>query len=169
MAGKSPVALRLVHGVRFSLLRLSTSEPDDASRKIRLTAQSGDAGHENVSKWDAKRIAIVDDDEDLCKIYSVFIKSLGYRVEFVSHNGNGIVQAVSEGSIEPDLIIMDYRMPMNGMQAAERVLRVRPDIKIVLVSADDSVKREADSAGILFVQKPFTIQLLTKALHDALR
>ncbi len=170
MASKSTLALRLVYRTDFSLARASSSGSDKARQRIGHSAQSGDSGQADVTKQVAGKIAIVEDDEGLCSLFSTLVKSLGYRVEFVAHNGAEIVRAVSEDSIQPDLIIMDYRMPvMNGMQAAKEILRVSPDIKIILATADDSVTLDANSAGILFVQKPFSIRLLAKTLEDALR
>ena len=117
----------------------------------------------------AKRIAIVDDKEDLCEVFSMLVKSLGHHPEFVAHEGNEIVQAVLEDSIHPDLILMDYRMPtMNGMQAAEKILRVRPEIKIIIATADESVKRDVISAGLFFIQKPFSISALANTMEEAL-
>jgi len=76
---------------------------------------------------------------------------------------------VLEDIVHPDLILMDYRMPtMNGIRAAEKILRVTPEIKIIVITADDSVKQGVISAGLLFLQKPFSIAALTKTIQDAL-
>jgi CheY-like chemotaxis protein len=75
---------------------------------------------------------------------------------------------VLEDSIHPDLILMDYRMPtMNGMQAAERILRVRPEVKIIIATADDRVRPEVTSAGLYFLQKPFSISTLGRMIEEA--
>jgi len=64
---------------------------------------------------------------------------------------------------------MDYRMPtLNGMQAAERILRIRPEIKIVIATADESVMREAIAEGLFFIQKPFSISELASTIEGAL-
>jgi CheY-like chemotaxis protein len=117
----------------------------------------------------AKRVAIVDDEEELTSIFSVLIRKLGYREEFVADDGNKIVQAVFEDGISPDLILMDYRMPeMNGLQAAEKILKAKPWIKIILTTADDSVKEEAEAAGVLYLQKPFAISALARMMKEVL-
>ena len=123
-----------------------------------------------IGKQSIKSIAIVDDEEELCSLFSMLVKSLGYHAECVAYDGDEIVQLVLEDSIHPDLILMDYRMPtMNGMQAAERILRVRPEMKIIIATADDSVRRDAISAGLFFIQKPFSISALAKTIEEALR
>jgi DNA-binding NtrC family response regulator len=122
-----------------------------------------------MGKQSSERIAIVDDEEELCSLFSILIKSLGYHAECVAHDGDEIVQAVMEDSIHPDLIVMDYRMPtMNGMQAAEKILRVRPEIKIIIATADESVRRDAIAGGLFFIQKPFSISALANMIEEAL-
>ena len=117
----------------------------------------------------AKSIAIVDDEEELCSLFSMLVKSLGYQVECVSHDGDEIVQLVLEDNVHPDLILMDYRMPtMNGMQAAERILRIKPEMKVIIATADESARRDAIAAGLSFLQKPFSISALAKTIEGAL-
>jgi CheY-like chemotaxis protein len=117
----------------------------------------------------AKRIAIVDDEPVLSSLFSTLIKNLGYREEFVTDDGSKIVKAVLENGIRPDLILMDHRMPvMNGLPAAERILKAKPWIKIILATADDSVTEEAKAAGVLVLRKPFTISALARTIEEAL-
>jgi len=117
-------------------------------------------------RLDAKGVAIVDDEEDLCSLFSLLIKNLGYRIDFVAHDGDEIVRAVSEKGIRPDLILMDYRMPiLNGFQAAERIRQILPDVKIVVESADDTIKKEVISSGLYFIQKPFSMPTLAQTLR----
>ena len=90
-------------------------------------------------------------------------------MEFVAHDGDEVVKAVSEGRIHPEVILMDYRMPrMNGIQAAEKVLRVAPETQIILATADDLVRGDATSAGLLFLLKPFSTVALVRAIEYAL-
>jgi len=125
--------------------------------------------HPKIGEQSSKSIAIVDDEKDLCSLFSMLVKSLGYHADCVAHDGDEIVQLVVEDNIHPDLILMDYRMPtMNGMQAAEKILLVRPEIKIIIATADDSVRRDAISAGLFFIQKPFSISALAKTIEEAL-
>jgi len=57
---------------------------------------------------------------------------------------------------------------MNGMQDAEMILRLRPEIKIIITTADDSIRRGATSAGLFFIQKPFSISALANTIQLAL-
>ena len=80
--------------------------------------------------------------------------------------GEDIVHAVRNRQVEPDIVIMDYRLPgMNGIEAAKRIVRRMPNAKVVITTADDSIRPAAEDAGLLFLQKPFTIDHLVKFLQ----
>ena len=67
------------------------------------------------------------------------------------------------------MILMDYRLPkMNGLEAAKAILRKRPAIKIIISTADDSIREEAVSAGMTFLQKPFSLDELASAIAESL-
>jgi two-component system chemotaxis response regulator CheY len=116
-----------------------------------------------------KRIAIVDDDFELLTAYSVVLEHLGYTT-LTANDGDEIVSQVLYGhEAAPDVILMDYRMPkMNGLDAAKKILRNRPGVKIIMSTADDSVKQEAISAGMTFLQKPFSLDELASAIRKSL-
>jgi CheY-like chemotaxis protein len=129
----------------------------------------GAAGEWKADTEPPKRIAIVDDDFELLTTYSVVLEHLGYAT-LTATDGDEIVNQVLHGhEAAPDVILMDYRMPkMNGLEAAKRILRNRPGIKIIMSTADDSVKQEAIATGMTFLQKPFSLDELASAIRESL-
>jgi CheY-like chemotaxis protein len=126
-------------------------------------------GQYTEAKLAVKSIAVVDDEEELRLLFSMVVRSLGYRLELAASDGDAVVKAVLEGSVHPDLILMDQRMPiMHGLEAAERIRRAKPWIKIIMTTADDSVSLNAKAAGFLFIEKPFSISALRKTIEQAL-
>ena len=108
-----------------------------------------------------KTIAIVDDEDDLVAVYSTMLTQLGYVVEFTANDGSDVVQAFLEKRIKPDVILVDHRMKtMNGLDAAERIRQVDSGVKIVIVTADDSVEERAKAAGFGYIEKPFSMAQL---------
>jgi CheY-like chemotaxis protein len=168
MAKKGNVAVGLLEGSSYGHLRPSTDDSRaTVHRGIRRSELPEHRQDKKVARQTAKRVAIVEDENDLLTLFSILVKRLGYLVEFAAHDGNEIVQALSKGSIHPDVILMDYRMPgMNGLQAAEMALRVRPETKIVIVSADDSIKQDALSQGLFFLLKPFSASSMASLLES---
>jgi DNA-binding response OmpR family regulator len=62
---------------------------------------------------------------------------------------------------------MDYRLPgMNGLEASKRILEQRPSTKVIVTTADDTVKEKSISLGLKFLQKPFSMKALTKQIQE---
>ena len=75
-----------------------------------------------------------------------------------------------EGTIH--MLITDVVMPkMNGREFADRLLRIRPNTKLIFISgyADDVILQAGIStAGVPFLQKPFSLRQLGTKVHDML-
>jgi CheY-like chemotaxis protein len=144
---------------------------DGDKARMRVAGSAGETAGwgEEVGLKPPKRIAIVDDDFELLATYSVVLEHLGYTT-LTANDGDEIVNQVLYGhEAAPDVILMDYRMPkMNGLEAARKILRDRPGVRIIMSTADDSVKQEAISAGMTFLQKPFSLDELASAIRETL-
>ncbi len=110
------------------------------------------------------RILVVDDDSTISLIVTKILKKEGYQV-FTANNGRiGIEEALS---IQPDLILMDIRMPeMDGYEATDLIKRI-PQLTEVPVVFLTGVAPYADAGkafrkgGVSYICKPFTnVQLL---------
>jgi len=70
----------------------------------------------------------------------------------------------------PDVVTMDLTMPeMDGIACIERIIRLNPDVRILVVSAlsDKATGIEALEKGARgFLLKPFTEQQLADALEE---
>jgi DNA-binding NtrC family response regulator len=117
-----------------------------------------------------KKIAIVEDEQALSSIYSLFLEGLGYNAIFVAMSGEEMVRGMVDRKASPDLVVMDYRLPgMNGIETAKRMKELKPAIKVIITTADDSVKAEAMSLGFSFLQKPFALRALSETIDQDLR
>lgn len=72
----------------------------------------------------------------------------------------------------PDVVTLDLTMPhLGGIEALEEMLKIKPDTKIMIVSAlsDDATAIEALKKGAeQFICKPFTPEELSQALYEML-
>ena len=83
----------------------------------------------------AKKILLVEDNDEIRELLALFMKHLGYKV-FAAARG---LEAIDRASVvHPDLILMDIRMPgMHGDDATAR-LKANPstrDIPVLVVTA----------------------------------
>lgn len=106
-----------------------------------------------------ERILLIDDEEVLLEMNAKLINGLGFSVTAK----NNSVEALSTFLDQPyafDLIITDQTMPgMTGVDIAKRILRVRPEIPIILCTGYSSQVSEekARALGIQgFAYKPMT-------------
>lgn len=112
------------------------------------------------------KVAIVDDEPDLQRLYQIALSSKGYEIVFVANDGTDAVE--KNRKTPAQVIIMDHRMPTkNGVEATKEILAERPRTKIIFVSADEAVEKEAKEAGaIRFLKKPISLKDLTKNIED---
>jgi len=110
-------------------------------------------------RWDGG-VAIVDDERSIVQIYSKILETMGIPVAFVAFDGEDAVNKFKECKKKPQVVLMDYRMPvMNGIQACLSMLGIDPLVKIIFISADGSVRDEAMKAGAMaFIQKPASLK-----------
>ncbi len=94
------------------------------------------------------RILIVDDNTLLMEGLCNLLASRGFKVEGTAADGQeGVEQALR---LNPDLVLMDIRMPvMDGLAATRLIKAQRPEIKIVMLttSAEDEDLFEAIKSG----------------------
>ena len=120
-----------------------------------------------VSKSEKKdvyaKILLVDDEPDLVDTIQCRLEFNGYEVVIAENGKEGLEKAESE---KPDLILLDYAMPvMNGLGMLER-LRSHPDLKeipVIMVTASSEAQdvEKACSCGITdYITKPFDYGLL---------
>jgi len=101
---------------------------------------------------------------DLCKL----LERAGYDVVAEARDGEEAVELARQ--YEPDLAIMDVKMPkLDGIEAARRILEERP-IPIVMLTAygqEELVSRAVEAGVFGYLVKPFREQDLLPAIHTA--
>ncbi|MGC9974357.1 MAG: PAS domain S-box protein, partial [Gaiellaceae bacterium] len=116
----------------------------------------------------AGTILVVEDDAAVRKLVAKILLEAGYRVLVTALPSEAISLANWEPSI--DVLVTDVVMPeMNGHELAQRLLALRPDLRVLYISGytPDVVRAK----GVVtdqesFLQKPFTAAVLTQAVRD---
>ena len=97
----------------------------------------------------AIRVVVVDDTEHVRRMLSEMLELDGFEVVGEAASGGEAVDVA--GRTQPDVIVMDYKMPgVDGLSAARRIKETRPEQAIVLYTAylDAKLESEAKEAGI---------------------
>jgi PAS domain S-box-containing protein len=115
-----------------------------------------------------ERILIVDDEEMILESQSKVLQLLGYDVT-AKTNGQEAFEVFLSQPTAFDLIITDQTMPqMTGLELAEKILKLRPEIPIVLCtgfSARISSEEQIKAKGIKeFLSKPVDVKSLVQVL-----
>jgi len=112
-------------------------------------------------------VMIVDDELFIVELYRDILQLRGYKVVGTAFDGEEAVRKYASSQEKPDVIIMDHRMPvMNGVEATKEIIRSNPKQKIIFVSADVLIERDARDAGAAeFLPKPFRMDDLIEKMQ----
>jgi len=95
------------------------------------------------------RVMVVDDTDHVRHMLRSMLTLDGFEVVEEAAGGQQAVQRI--GDADPDVVVIDYKMPeMDGLQTARAIRDRRPGQVMVLYTAfvDDDLQRQADEAGV---------------------
>jgi CheY-like chemotaxis protein len=138
-------------------------EEDEDALPAPVLSEPAMRGHEHV--------LVVDDEESILTMVQQSLTDLGYEVTAYTLSEDAF-QAFEQQPGKFDLVITDQTMPhMTGMELAQKAMRIRPDIPVVLLTGySEIVTREsAATLGIReFIMKPVLTSRLAKAIRRVL-
>ena len=113
---------------------------------------------------------IVDDSVFARKNLSKIVESFGGEV--VGEAGDGCTAITEYERLQPDLVLMDITMPqMEGIEAAERIVRSHPEARIIMVSSvgyQENIVAALQKGARHFVQKPVKPEVLYEVIKYVL-
>ena len=117
-----------------------------------------------------KRILIADDEESMRWVLSKALRKKGFQVDLAADGGQALRQ-IQEQSY--DLAIVDIKMPvMNGLVLLEKAREIRPDMLVVVMTAESSMKNavEAMKRGAYdYITKPFDLDVIDAIMEKVSR
>ena len=98
------------------------------------------------------------------------LERFGYRV-LQARDGQDAVKLAEESSDEIHLLLSDVVMPnMSGCELAERLLRIKPHLKMMFMTGYSADIPGSDEPGVVWnlLQKPFSARELTSRVRETL-
>ena len=118
----------------------------------------------------SKRVMVVDDSRLVRVQLEDVLKGTDYQIAAYCRSGEDAIKQYAE--VNPDLVTMDIIMQgMDGLDAAEIILKDHPDARIVMVSSlayGDTFDRAKAIGAKGFIDKPFHQEQLLKVFEQAL-
>lgn len=115
------------------------------------------------------RVLIADDQRLFAESLQYVITSKAPDIEILDVAENGLVAIKRTAELEPDLILMDVRMPkLDGVEATREIKRTHPKVRIVMLSTfqDDEYVRTALGYGAVgYLLKSVAPDEVIRAIH----
>jgi PAS domain S-box-containing protein len=116
-------------------------------------------------------ILLVEDEESVRHLVRDTLSAKGYQVVEAENGETGMAAAARhQGNI--DLVITDVVMPgMGGREMVKQLIETRPETKVLYLSGytEDAIVSDGSiEKGTAFLQKPFTLQSLSRKVREVL-
>ena len=127
---------------------------------------------ESLDKYLGKgeRILVIEDEDGVRYFAEKALTRSGYTV-FTASNQKEAME-VFQREMGLRLVFSDVVLPtMNGIELIEEMLSIKPDLKVLLTSGYTDQKSQWNiikKKGYTFLQKPYTLSLLLKTIHESL-
>ena len=150
-------------GTLFNIY-LPAMEQEDILPRPEKPSQSGVQGNGEV-------IMLVDDEESIRKLSAEVLEHSGYRT-ITAACGEEALEIFKQKENQIDLVTLDLGMPgMGGHKCLKELLKLQPDLKILIASGYSSqsrIKSTLDDGAVGFIAKPYRSHELCDKVHALL-
>jgi two-component system cell cycle sensor histidine kinase/response regulator CckA len=120
----------------------------------------------------SETVLLVEDEASVRQLVRETLEAGGYKL-LEAEDGEAALRVSSRHDGPIDILITDVVMPgISGQELSRRLCIADPKLKVLYLSGytEDSIIREgALEAGTAFLQKPFTLQSLSRKVREVLR
>ena len=117
-------------------------------------------------------ILLVDDEAMVRDLGADYLTELGYTV-WTASNGRQALEIYHQNQKEISLVLLDLIMPeMSGRICLEELIKINPDVKVVIVSgfcSDDTPEDFSNTGARGFVSKPYDLDNLMRTIQKVLQ
>jgi two-component system NtrC family sensor kinase len=137
-----------------------------------LPRVAGESGSQQLVAMDAPPIdgkgmsvLVVEDNAEVGKFTTDALAELGYGTTLVVNATHALEELAARGE-RYDVVFTDVVMPgMTGVELAREIRRHYADLPVVLTSGYSHGLSESGSDGLELLQKPYSIEQLSRVLH----
>ena len=148
-------------GATFTIYLPQAAAPVDA-----IEAAAG--GSEPATRGRGYRVLVVEDNDDVGQFSTELLEDLGYTVRRVA-SADAALAILAKDEFSADLVFSDVIMPgMNGVELAGLIRERYPGLPVVLTSGYSNVLAESAHQGFELIQKPYSVELLSRILRKAI-
>ncbi|QIP01073.1 hybrid sensor histidine kinase/response regulator [Bradyrhizobium symbiodeficiens] len=148
-------------GATFTIYLPQAQSPVAESQAAALTSETATTGR-------GYRVLVVEDNDDVGQFSTELLEDLGYIVRRVA-NANAALAILGENEFAVDLVFSDVIMPgMNGVELAGIIRERYPGLPVVLTSGYSNVLAENAHRGFELIQKPYSVESLSRILRKAI-
>lgn len=113
------------------------------------------------------RVLIADDQPGVRFLLEIVVKECGHEA-YLAQNGLEAVEMAR--SINPDLVFMDVRMPLNGgLEALGEIKETNPEIDVIIMTAygsEQTISDALEKGAWCYIAKPFDVNEIKELLID---
>ena len=122
-----------------------------------------------------KMIVVMDDDENIQKLFEINLKKLGYEFIFADNGADAI--SIYKQSFENDkvvdIVILDISIPegIGGKEVSEEILAIDPNAKLIVSSGDaygPEMTNYQDYGFVAMLEKNFDREQMQKIFKQVL-
>jgi PAS domain S-box-containing protein len=158
--GDIAVASMLGQGATFTIYLPQAAPPKET--------EAAKAGSEPAATGRGYRVLLVEDNDDVGTFSTELLEDLGYKVKRVT-DANAALAILSTDEFAVDLVFSDVIMPgMNGVELASVIRERYPGLPVVLTSGYSHVLAENAHRGFELIQKPYSVEQLSRILRKAM-
>jgi DNA-binding response OmpR family regulator len=122
------------------------------------------------TKTAAKRILLVDDDQEIIESLKIALTAKGYEILIARDGNQGLAMAERE---DPNLVILDMMMPKrSGFLVLEKLRRTQKDpTRVIMITANEGSRHKAyaEMLGVDdYIRKPFAMDRLIESVERLL-
>ena len=148
-------------GATFTIYLPQAQSPAAEKEAASLSSEGATTGR-------GYRVLVVEDNDDVGQFSTELLEDLGYVTRRVA-NANAALAILGENEFAVDLVFSDVIMPgMNGVELAGIIRERYPGLPVVLTSGYSNVLAENADRGFELIQKPYSVESLSRILRKAI-